>query len=193
MYPGCEFKGRKNIFSRSVDLERHLKNVHGTENEKFRCDYYKCLSRDPFYPQDHLRDHFRDFHKEDIGCYAMMSEVEKIEDFLKIWLAERNIEYKWWRCGRCLFKNYVAIGGWNCVSCRHYCEEDRVKTRQELNLGDAGGGIIGHTAPGLSNHQTCVVCNGFGWIDGYVLCTSRHHTDLELGIRRPIFPRYPPS
>jgi hypothetical protein len=193
-YPGpCN--GKQNIFGRPADLERHYKNVHADEKDKFPCDYAKCpRSQDPFSRKDHYRDHLRDFHKEDIGCAkgeksSRDKDKREWQKAQKAWLAERVISYKHWRCVRCLVKNYVAEAGWDCSSCKNPCEEDRIRTRQrfaperqtpedptEVTMVD------GYTA--TAPYRTCGTCNGGSWIsDGYgafVTCPSCHPTTAAV-------------
>jgi hypothetical protein len=54
----------------------------------------------------------------------------------KIWLAERKISSKYWRCAKCLVKHYIAEDGWECAQCELSCEPDRIKARQVLKVGD---------------------------------------------------------
>ncbi|KAE9378203.1 hypothetical protein N431DRAFT_174978 [Stipitochalara longipes BDJ] len=138
----CQFpgtcNGKQNVFSRPADLERHYKNVHASNKDAFPCDYAKCpRSQDPFTRKDHYRDHLRDFHKEDIGAakgekLSGERNKQKWQKAQKIWLAERNISHRYWRCAKCLVKNYVIQQGFECSSCKNLCEEDRANVRRKL-------------------------------------------------------------
>jgi len=141
-YPGpC--KGKVSVFGRPADLERHYKNVHADVKDSFPCDYRKCSrsqEKNSFTRKDHYRDHLRDYHKEDIGCCrgeksSGGKDKLKWQKAQRLWVAERNIEYKYWRCAKCLVKNYVEQQGWECSSCKSPCEEDRVRARQKLGPG----------------------------------------------------------
>ena len=139
-YPGV-CNGKQSVFSRPADLERHYKNVHASNKDEFPCDYPKCpRAQDPFTRKDHYRDHLRDFHKEDIGAAkgeksSRREDKHKWQKAQRIWLSERNISHRHWRCAKCLVKNYVAHQTWECSSCKIPCEEDRVRIRQKLTPG----------------------------------------------------------
>jgi len=187
-YPGpCN--GKQNVFGRPADLERHYKNVHADEKDKYPCSYHKCpRSQEVFTRKDHYRDHLKDFHKEDIGC-AKGEKLAKDKDKRKWqqsqikWLAERNISPKHWRCPRCLVNNVVAKVGWECMKCHVPCEEDRIRAREKLALeepratDDTNGAVMGeipqYAATGFYN---CGACNDYKCIDdgfgGWIECTS---------------------
>lgn len=99
-------------FPRKSDLERHWK-----PNDCL-CDYKKC----PVASQtrrDHLRTHYRDYHKEDVARWRGRS---RIDESWRFW-TERRPSESWWRC-RCLQR--IAIDVERCSECK----EDRGETRQ---------------------------------------------------------------
>jgi hypothetical protein len=159
--------------------------VHSDSKDKFFCDYPKCPRyQGPFGRKDHARDHLRDYHKEDIGCAKGEKSFRDKQDkrewnkAQKAWLAERVISYKHWRCAKCLFKNYVAQAGWECLTCKTQCEEDRVRARQRLDsdrqtLEDPTEVTMTDGYAAAGSYGSCGTCNG-GWIEdgfgAYVSC-----------------------
>ncbi|KAL1861779.1 hypothetical protein VTK73DRAFT_6912 [Phialemonium thermophilum] len=65
IFPGCS---AKKPFGRVADLDRHMKFIHFKETaQAIFCDYPKCDRKEkPFHRLDHLREHLRDVHKEDL-------------------------------------------------------------------------------------------------------------------------------
>ncbi|KAK1761778.1 hypothetical protein QBC33DRAFT_582148 [Phialemonium atrogriseum] len=106
--PDCPSKP----FSRVADLDRHYKSVHNRDEEKetFFCDYKKCLRHEePLNRFDHLRDHLRDFHKEELpkkGTKSASPEGPK----------DRN-GATWWRCYTCLERVKFHRYGSTCPTC----------------------------------------------------------------------------
>lgn len=112
-------------FKRVTDLDRHYKSVHVSDEdkEKFYCDYKKCpRSQDPFFRPERLRNHLRDYHKEDLPKKGTKSSAE--------WLRERNVQPKWWRCYTCLTRVEIRHDGFMCPSCNQTCETDRQNLRE---------------------------------------------------------------
>lgn len=100
-----------------------MRNCHlpPEEKESYRCDYRKCpRSDEPFHRRDHFRDHLRDYHKEDI---------EKRGDSSDKFFEDRNIKNDWWRCPRCLKRNYVSKYGYDCPNCKSQLSDRRQKHR----------------------------------------------------------------
>ncbi|RDL37599.1 uncharacterized protein BP5553_05032 [Venustampulla echinocandica] len=126
------------VFRRPADLERHYVVVHASA-QSFPCDYQRCnRKRNAFTRKDHCRDHFKEFHKEDIGhCKGEKSAKNKAERQAKeqAWLDERKIDPKWWRCAKCLERVRVAKAGWQCSSCKRDCEPHRKKARLGQQVG----------------------------------------------------------
>lgn len=154
------------MFGRQADLHRHYMNVHADVKDKFPCDYEKCpRARDAFGRKDHFRDHFKCYHKEDIGPAPGErgrggKESRNRQQARESWLAERRISEKWWRCAHCLVRNYVAEVGWICSSCKGACEEDRRAAREGVTSTDS----YTVTTP----YPACGSCSGHGWVDnGY--------------------------
>jgi hypothetical protein len=78
------------LFERPIDLELYYKNVHNSldENGPFSCDYPGCdRATTPFVQKNELRDHIRDFHKED----NMFTQDEKTETDWEKWITERAV------------------------------------------------------------------------------------------------------
>ncbi|KAK0707589.1 hypothetical protein B0H67DRAFT_647759 [Lasiosphaeris hirsuta] len=121
----CPDKG----FGRSADLERHNKQVHTSDDKKAKyiCDYRKCLRhKQPFFRQDHFRDHLREFHKEDLPRRGVKPDS-------KWWKgrALRAIFGGWWRCNRCLAHRVdIRRDGYVCPGCGNHCELERQKYRE---------------------------------------------------------------
>ncbi|KAL2264919.1 hypothetical protein VTJ83DRAFT_7429 [Remersonia thermophila] len=137
--PGCD-RGA----SRLADLLRHEHTVHsaslspdgsggaGLANNKTRryvCDYKMCARHaDPFYRQDHFRDHLRLFHKEDIPRRGARSEC-------KLWWQSRApyaVARGWWRCSKCLSRVVLKKHGFTCHGCGRTCEKQRQEYRIKL-------------------------------------------------------------
>ncbi|CEJ80720.1 hypothetical protein VHEMI00888 [[Torrubiella] hemipterigena] len=120
--PGCDAKP----FKRRADLIRHYKHKHSPDSDKesYFCDYSKCVRRhEPFHRRDHFRDHLRDFHKEDIERRGRSVNEE--------WLGDRNTSAAWWRCAKCLVRNYVDKSGYECPTCKTKCQPKRKALRQK--------------------------------------------------------------
>ncbi|OAA70040.1 Zinc finger, C2H2-like protein [Akanthomyces lecanii RCEF 1005] len=120
LFPGCDTKP----FKRRADLDRHYKHKHAPTSQKdsYFCDYPKCARRrDPFHRRDHFRDHLREFHKEDIEKRGGSVNEE--------WLEDRNLSSTWWRCAKCLVRNYVEQNGYECPKCKTTCQAKRKELR----------------------------------------------------------------
>lgn len=127
-------------FGRKADLERHLKHIHGPRPDQFPCAYNPCingrhLAGNAFTRKDHLRDHLRDFHQEDIGVAKgeknarTKQEKEKWEKQQQKWLETRNIRPDSWFCAKCLVRISVARNGWHCTECNQPCEPEKMDRR----------------------------------------------------------------
>jgi hypothetical protein len=164
-----------NVFSRPADLERHYKNVHASSPEKvsFPCDYSKCeRALIPFTRKDHYRDHLRDFHMEDIGSAKGEKKMDRKKWLAaqKIWVAERKISAKHWRCAKCLIKHYIAYDGWECEPCKTTCEQDRINARQKLapktEIMEEMGTDVQYnktSTSSITGYNGCDTCQS-GWI-----------------------------
>lgn len=130
--------------------------------EKFRCDYPKCQHEDPL-RKDHCREHYREFHMEDLvkrGGKADNTETET-------WWERRNILKSWWRCCKCLQKTRTSEG-WRCKSCGQQCEQDRQMMRKRLlaeSMEDDQnvGFSTAFSDPAGTYVSQCVACED-GWI-----------------------------
>ena len=112
---GCD--NCKRVFRRNYELTRHKKRFSLTQ-QKFRCDWSKCQKQ---FRSDHLREHYRDYHMEDLPGRRKESSQQELPE----WLGSRKIN-RWWRCTSCLHRNKNC---WNCTECRRPCEEFRRKLR----------------------------------------------------------------
>jgi len=142
LYPGCKQKP----FGRSADMERHIQKIHfpHSQKEKYNCDYKRCQRSNSgdekdksasggvgpargegFTRRDHYRDHLRDFHKEDI-----LKRGQGGSESMK-WLRDRQVDLRWWRCGKCLNRIKVDRHRYQCPDCRQLCEHDRQVVRKE--------------------------------------------------------------
>lgn len=117
---GCDSKP----FKRKADRDRHINHVHRADEDKdkFYCDYPKCQrSGDAFHRIDHCRDHYRDFHLEDLARRKGESDD---------WYQQRkNVPRSWWRCTRCLGRIRVEKYNFECPRCRVPCDKKRQRLR----------------------------------------------------------------
>ncbi|KAK4191302.1 hypothetical protein QBC35DRAFT_27155 [Podospora australis] len=146
MFP-CLFPGCNKAFSRAADLDRHHKVVHIDEDtkRKFFCDYKKCSRHQtPFHRQDHFRDHFIQFHKEDILKRGRSLDNE--------WWSERNpkaLYNGWWRCSKCLVVRVrIEEDGFTCPTCENACEPERRRIRE--TSAQVEPGVTPQPAPWLA-------------------------------------------
>jgi len=136
MYPGrsCWKYDKQRVFTRAADLERHYNVVH-TLGEEIKCDYPRCSRHtDAFTRKDHCRDHYKEYHKEDIGGpnRHIKMDKERWQAKREQWEEERQISADWWRCPKCLGRVQIATDGWYCTPCKRDCEEHRKTARLEL-------------------------------------------------------------
>ncbi|KAI1762187.1 hypothetical protein GGR53DRAFT_428180 [Hypoxylon sp. FL1150] len=113
-------------FRRKADLQRHYLHKHrdATQKKPFPCDWKKCQrSKEPFYRLDHCREHYRDFHMEDLVRRG--GNKEKNKD----WWENRNVDGKWWRCAKCLSRILIDSKGFECSKCKTQCEPERRQLR----------------------------------------------------------------
>ncbi|KAI0164472.1 hypothetical protein GGR52DRAFT_125098 [Hypoxylon sp. FL1284] len=113
-------------FRRKADLERHYLHKHRDASQKtpFPCDWKRCQrSREPFYRLDHLREHMRDYHNEDLPRRGPNKENNSD------WWASRNVDPAWWRCAKCLARIPIDTKGFECAKCKTQCEPERRKLR----------------------------------------------------------------
>ncbi|KAJ4312860.1 hypothetical protein N0V84_009714 [Fusarium piperis] len=122
LHSGCKAKP----FKRAADLQRHYRNAHVPEplKEQHFCDYSRCSRyREPFSRRDHLRDHLRQYHREDIPKRNAVIKKE--------WLEGRESASSWWRCVRCLARVYVSENDFECPKCKTACEPMRKEKRRQ--------------------------------------------------------------
>lgn len=117
--PKCKSKPVRRPF----DLERHFTTVHGRGRaERHFCDYQKCKHKEAFDRKDHCREHYREYHREDL--------VKNKQKDAAQWLEDRNVVSSWWRCSKCLKRN-PTDRGWECGGgCNHTCEKVRIAARE---------------------------------------------------------------
>jgi hypothetical protein len=99
-----------------------------------------------------------------LGKTSKEKDKHKWQKAQKIWLSERNISLKYWRCPKCLVRNHVEQG-WDCSSCKSPCEEERVRIRQ------ARGATMVDTT--RYAYPYCGTCSGTGYVENsgaYELC-----------------------
>lgn len=108
-----------NRFSRASDLKRHQK-LHNPTEQKYPCDWPKCKNQ---YRLDHLREHYRNYHQEDLPRSVKGVAREEPEE----WLKSRKV-HRWWRCTYCLCRNEK---NWTCELCKKLCETFRQKIRDK--------------------------------------------------------------
>lgn len=144
---GCNAKP----FNRPADLDRHYIQLHGSDKEKksFYCDYGRCnRATSPFHRLDHCREHFREFHREDIDKRGVALTME--------WCQDRNIKPTWWRCNKCLRRVAINEDGFQCPHCSYECPEVRRRVRLDLLSLKEGkvdldvGGILGSDECGFA-------------------------------------------
>lgn len=211
-WPGkCSRQGEP--FSRPADLERHLKNVHGPleRRDKFCCPYNPCLNdrhlkKNSFTRKDHLRDHVRDFHQEDIGAAKgeknarTKEEKRQWQKEQEKWIASRKISPTQWTCAKCVVRMNVAEHGWHCRECNQQCEQERIEMRMKLSpllgeeapaeLNSVAGMVREEPQPYHKQQQgylLCQTCSGTAWVDnGYGEwdpCPYCNYEELKVGAR----------
>ncbi|KAG9245144.1 hypothetical protein BJ878DRAFT_33263 [Calycina marina] len=186
--------GCRKTSKRRTDLERHLINVHASKEQRarFECDYRGCdrLKDDrPFTRKDHCRNHYKDFHHEDVGKAVKKENMSEREwqKAQQVWRESRVITAQFWRCAKCL--NRVR-NSWTC--CNQRCEKERIADRPEMThrlvvttttAAAAAATVmneqadIGNNAAGQAEHveydrysavsllcDTCCFCSQSGWI-----------------------------
>ncbi|KAI2624954.1 hypothetical protein GGR54DRAFT_543003 [Hypoxylon sp. NC1633] len=112
-------------FKRKADLQRHYLHRHRDSKLKkpFPCDYKKCgRSKEPFFRLDHCREHYRDYHMEDIERRGQNKEAPE-------WWKSRNVQPQWWRCAKCLSRIPIDTKGFQCPKCKTTCETQRRNLR----------------------------------------------------------------
>ncbi|KAG9235133.1 hypothetical protein BJ875DRAFT_345642, partial [Amylocarpus encephaloides] len=136
-YPGklCWKDGPRRSFRRPADLDRHYKFVHkALGHESFQCDHPLCSRHgEPFTRRDHCRDHYKDYHKEDLGTYKMARAGSKNKEVSEVmqraWQDERICDPSWWRCSKCLDRVWIENSKWQCPRCNKSCEQGRIERR----------------------------------------------------------------
>ncbi|KAI2640229.1 hypothetical protein GGS21DRAFT_405394 [Xylaria nigripes] len=122
----CLAEGCSKSFKRKADLERHYKNLHTLSEwkDQFPCDWKRCQrAKEPFHRIDHQREHYREFHHEDIMRRGSPGKQDRE------WWSSRVINHDWWRCSRCLCRVSVEEYGYQCRECKTDCERERIAHR----------------------------------------------------------------
>ncbi|CAJ2503321.1 Uu.00g107150.m01.CDS01 [Anthostomella pinea] len=112
-------------FKRKADLERHYRHRHQSVEKKdpYPCDWRRCQRhKEPFFRLDHCRDHYRDYHNEDLTRRGSSKENRD-------WWKSRNVDAKWWRCTKCLRRISIENKGFECARCKTTCEAERRNVR----------------------------------------------------------------
>ncbi|KAI1331869.1 hypothetical protein F5Y16DRAFT_245641 [Xylariaceae sp. FL0255] len=121
----CLTSDCKASFARRADLERHYEQRHMPAESKpsYPCDRKKCPRTKPFHRLDHCREHYREFHREDLTRRSSSTKEDKQ------WWEDREIKMKWFRCTRCLTRVYIQEHGFDCPSCNTSLELERKRAR----------------------------------------------------------------
>ncbi|KAI0474379.1 hypothetical protein F4859DRAFT_88950 [Xylaria cf. heliscus] len=118
----CLDRGCQKKFRRKADLERHLAQTHTPKEKKLKypCDWKRCQrAKEPFGRRDHQRDHYRQYHHEDLMPRGSSGREGPR------WWDSRQINRDWWRCARCLSRVKVEDCGYTCPRCKISCETER--------------------------------------------------------------------
>ncbi|KAI1485832.1 hypothetical protein F5X96DRAFT_291970 [Biscogniauxia mediterranea] len=113
-------------FKRKADLERHYRHRHQSVDQKepFYCDFKRCArSKEPFFRLDHCRDHYRDYHCDDLVRRGASHKEDRD------WWQARRVDARWWRCTKCLARIAIDAQGFECPRCKTTCEAERRKIR----------------------------------------------------------------
>jgi DNA-directed RNA polymerase subunit RPC12/RpoP len=174
-------------FGRHYDLYRHFQTLHPSKLpegavEKVNCDYTKCPHKDSF-RKDHCREHYREYHGEDLLKRTMpkhdksdkdkkntrrsQKRGESAEEFLA---TRRDPNFGWWRCFKCLQRVQVNTDWYMCPRCSVPCEAARVTWREEKKaLSSTKNSNLGPSDsqsdfrfPSAENLETCVECK-YAW------------------------------
>lgn len=179
--------------------------VHfGSAAVQFPCDYTKCSrNKDAFTRKDHCRDHYKEFHKEDIGepkGGKLTKDRARWEEKQREWEAERRRDLDWWRCPKCLDRVHVKKNGWTCSGCKRNCERSRIDARtkpattstvedKSLLVGSDGQNGLDYRSPypGYPYCGTCKdtrsVANSIGGYDNCPSCCSGYYEEAPYDER----------
>lgn len=120
-----------NLSSHVRDREELLVHEESDAPENYSCDYNCPKQGQAFNRIEHLRDHVRDFHLEDIPRNRKIGkESKRIQ-----WYNTRVVDKDWWRCKACMRRVQNSMRGWQCPNCRQPCEQDRVDHRVQQYPG----------------------------------------------------------
>jgi hypothetical protein len=132
-------------FSRHYDLERHFGLIHRDKPGQKNCDYSKCPNTTRF-RKDHCREHYREYHNEDLlkrskpstekdrkgkdkkNSKRSQDKPETVEEFLA---THRHMDLSWWRCSKCVARVKVNTDEYTCPRCNLPCEPKRVAWRKK--------------------------------------------------------------
>ncbi|KAI1170498.1 hypothetical protein F4777DRAFT_110737 [Nemania sp. FL0916] len=97
-----------------------------SEKPQYLCDWKRCeRSELPFHRLDHMRDHYRVYHMEDIVRRSSTP-------YDTSWWSSRKINPKWWRCTKCLQRISVEDDGYMCRRCGLNCQMERQNFRSKM-------------------------------------------------------------
>lgn len=108
--------------------------LHGdkVDEEGHFCDCDPCPRKgQSFHRIEHLRDHLRDYHLEDIPRNRKFGKESKQVE----WFTSRKLDKGWWRCKGCLGRVSNSEHRWFCPRCRHPCEQERIENRMQRYPG----------------------------------------------------------
>jgi hypothetical protein len=154
----------------------------------YKCDYPKCPHDEPF-RKDHLREHYREYHMEDLVKRGPKQDTAEPED----WWKSRNIKFNWWRCCRCLQKTKTG-DSWKCTKCHQKCEPERQVARKKVPvIKEETSTLTGYSEPAGGYISGCGMCDNT-WIldeqnDQWLPCICQQDSELELEDESKIHPR----
>jgi hypothetical protein len=114
------------------------------------CDRIPCpRALQPFHRAEHLLNHLRDYHLEDIPRNRRFGQESK----RIAWYTSRAIEKDWWRCKHCLSQVNNSENGWRCMKCGQDCELERreERTRRYTGWYSEGGFLLTEMEDGDEN------------------------------------------
>jgi hypothetical protein len=119
--------------------------LHGVkvDEEDHFCDWDPCPRKgQSFHRIEHLRDHLRDYHLEDIPRNRKFGKESKQVE----WFTSRKLDKDWWRCKGCLGRVFNSEHRWFCPRCRHTCEQERIENRMQRYPGYYDEALVPHTS-----------------------------------------------
>ena len=121
-----------------------------------------------------MRDHYKDYHKEDVGhpkCTRNNGKDMHRKERRKAeaeWWDERKIDPHWWRCPKCLVRIKVDEKSWECDVCKLPCENERIDARQQIaarQQKSQKSTVYPATHEPGYGRPACLACNEYGYVD----------------------------